>query len=581
MVPTVISPALAIWKQNPDDTSILAMSVWPPPLNPKIEFVQTIVPPDEDLLAIQPGVGIAVDVGSDSEGTIHVGVLLQPSALLLSHWPEDPSDVWSSRQVSDPSHIVDQLALGVNVNNNTAVGYVNNETAVGQVWVARNQNAPERVSDPSKNSRDVDIAISNDVQIAEVHVAGVSPLKGGLDDLYHYNYIDGFRSNGDESLGEIYLNIYNPLTDTWQEALVSPGPAALPQVAMSALGNISLVWKLKEGNNWKIQGTRSSYDPISQSWDLTFTIRDISITGLVDQPRVVVDSLDINTIFAWKEWDGFNWRINASWYNGYQLWATWTFTTTYLSPVGFDADNLSVDMDSAGNAIVVWELFDGVDTRIQAARFDNQSKLWALPFTTRAMPQYISPAGATLPNIALANQSAGIVAYNLGQETFYNFWNANNQTFEPATNTNFPSAQLVSPLCFADYNGSQMGVVNTLVVSTRQTSTQNIWVTLPGSRDGKPASPTNVRGMQELHRFPFQADLINVIRWQPGDDTAVRYEIYVDPNRTKHVGTIPLHCPLVFCHHCAKPDEIYSYYLFAVNDQGVYSDSVKVVIPGR
>jgi hypothetical protein len=129
-----------------------------------------------------------------------------------------------------------------------------------------------------------------------------------------------------------------------------------PDVDMDQDGNAVMTWSRSDGTNDRVE-----LRTLSAGGTLTPT-QLLSIAGedAVD-PHVAVDATG-DAIVVWQRSDGTHSRVQAR---------TRSSTGTYgpaltLSPSGFDAQAPRVDMDSAGDAIVGWTLFDGTSDVAQA-----------------------------------------------------------------------------------------------------------------------------------------------------------------------------------------------------------------------
>jgi len=131
---------------------------------------------------------------------------------------------------------------------------------------------------------------------------------------------------------------------------------SLPQVAVDSNGNAVFVWQRSDGTNLRVQ-TRAR----SAAGTLSGT-QTISAAGQsAEYPQLAVDGSG-NAVFVWERWDGAAERIQAR-----TRAADGTLGSTQtLSAPGLDAIYPAVAVDPNGNGVVAWEIFDGAHERIQA-----------------------------------------------------------------------------------------------------------------------------------------------------------------------------------------------------------------------
>jgi hypothetical protein len=131
--------------------------------------------------------------------------------------------------------------------------------------------------------------------------------------------------------------------------------AVYPQVGVDPNGNAVFAWEVFDGANERIQtrarsaaGTRSS-------------IQTLSAAGQnASSAQVAVDP-NGNAAFAWIGSDGTVARIQA---RTRSAGGTLSSTQT-LSDPGKNADQPRVAVDAGGNAVFLWQRFDGIENRVQ------------------------------------------------------------------------------------------------------------------------------------------------------------------------------------------------------------------------
>lgn len=231
-------------------------------------------------------------------------------------------------------------------------------------------------------------------------------------------------------------------------------------------------------------------------------------------PQVVMNH-DGNIIIMWEQYDGQNWRIATC--AGLFSRSTWS-TTTFVSAAGHDAFDPDIAIDQYGSALATWMFYDSQTIkRIQVARCDAKSKTWT------------SVSEQPLLSGASSDSQSPQIAYNSNSGQIVVAW----QTF-------------------AGFNWSIQVVQGIL------------------------QRPVIISARRECHRFPRRSYIADCITWK-ATNGAVAYAIFGDDNKTL-LATIPATCPLKFCNAHTTVSASHTYYMYAVNAAGVYSNSAVVMI---
>ncbi|HPV29780.1 MAG: hypothetical protein GXY28_04400 [Bacteriovoracaceae bacterium] len=144
--------------------------------------------------------------------------------------------------------------------------------------------------------------------------------------------------------------------------------AYYPQVAMDDNGNALIVWEQFNGSNYQV--FKSEYR--DGEWTHPADLDDhISPDGQdAEEPHAAMDN-NGNAVIVWDQDDGSNWRIFKSEYrNG--AWTHPADLDEYISPDGYDAYPSRVAMDNSGNALIVWEQYDGSNWQV----FKSEYRFW-------------------------------------------------------------------------------------------------------------------------------------------------------------------------------------------------------------
>ena len=139
------------------------------------------------------------------------------------------------------------------------------------------------------------------------------------------------------------------------------GPAKWPQVAMNAASEAMVVWQQQDsGNRWSIRAR--PYKP-----GLFISVVETIDSGEGDAryPQVAIDA-DGNAVAVWEQFDGTRWNI---WANRYEAGSGWGTAELIETDNAGDAQIAQVALDGSGNAMAVWRQFDGTRWNIWANRY--------------------------------------------------------------------------------------------------------------------------------------------------------------------------------------------------------------------
>lgn len=90
--------------------------------------------------------------------------------------------------------------------------------------------------------------------------------------------------------------------------------------------------------------------------------------------------------------------------------------------------------------------------------------------------------------------------------------------------------------------------------------------------------PTNFQGVKKKNRFATQADLVNIITWDPpsSSNIVVSYKIYRDVALMDLAATVPMCAPLEFEDHNRRKGQTYNYFIVAIYADGSISGAATV-----
>ena len=179
-----------------------------------------------------------------------------------------------------------------------------------------------------------------------------------------------------------------------QDLSVGGANAYFPQVAIDRAGKALAVWYRFTGAGWVVQAAER---PVGGAWSAP---QDLSAPGRdAEFPQVAFDPVG-NAFAVWHRFNGANLIVQAAARPAGGVWSA----PQDLSVPGQDAENAQVAFDPAGNAMAVWERFDGTNWMVQAAEHPAGGA-WAAP-------QDLSAAGSTFGQDALEPEVAMDAAGN-------------------------------------------------------------------------------------------------------------------------------------------------------------------------
>jgi len=178
-----------------------------------------------------------------------------------------------------------------------------------------------------------------------------------------------------------------------------------PQVAMDDNGNAVIVWSQSDGSNWQI--FKSEYR--NGIWTNPASLADnISPDGQgADGPQVAMDD-NGNAVIVWKQYDGSNYQIFKSEYRK-GVWTNPSSLSDNISPNGGEAWWFpQVAMDDNGNAVIVWERRD--DSGWQVFKSEYRNGAWTNP---ASLADNISPDGEGVyyPQVAMDDNGNAVIVW--------------------------------------------------------------------------------------------------------------------------------------------------------------------------
>jgi YD repeat-containing protein len=207
------------------------------------------------------------------------------------------------------------------------------------------------------------------------------------------------------------------------------GSAGMAKVALDASGNAMAVWYQYDGTTYNIYA--SDYNISTQTWGAEQLIETLG--GNVGAPQIIVDALG-NAMAVWQQYDGNSYSIYANRYNASTQ--TWGAAQPIETNIGY-AVSPRIAVDTHGNALVVWYQNDGVSANtyhIYANRFNADTQIWG---TAQIIDTGAGPS--TDPQIAFDAQGNAMVTWEQSNGTAFDIY-ANR--YDASTHT-WDSAQLI------------------------------------------------------------------------------------------------------------------------------------------
>ncbi len=176
-----------------------------------------------------------------------------------------------------------------------------------------------------------------------------------------------------------------------------------PRVAMNADGQAVIVWSLGSGLVEKVQAISAAPGGVFGE------VADLTAFGEVASvPQVALDASG-DALAVWDDWDGANIRIEDA-----VRPAGGSFgAPRFLSPAANNADTPQVAFDAQGNALAVWR-FDGSPASTVQAAYRQAGGEFGVPQTVSTP----SSMPAQAPQVAFDGQSDGVVAWQQSDGTY-------------------------------------------------------------------------------------------------------------------------------------------------------------------
>ena len=319
------------------------------------------------------------------------------------------------------------------------------------------------------------------------------------------------------------------------------------EVCCNDLGHAVAVWQTSNASPFFIQA--SNFD--GSSWTPPDSAPILSDTAQNARTPAVCCDNSGNAIAVWQRFNGSNNIIQASQFDG----SSWAFEGDLSAPGG-SAGSAQVCCDNSGNAFAIWQRSNGSNNITQASQFDGSS------WTPISEVFELSAPGQSAFSQQICCDDFGN-AFAIWQRS-----NGSNNIIQtsqfdgiswssPAENLSSAGISSTSPqICC---NNSQRAISIWNLSSSPNPVIQSALYLPPI------LSPTNFQGNRVTNRFPSQSAVSAHLSWTPNTDPNVTsFSIYRNENL---IATIPSY--LSSYKDCnIDPCQSYSYTIISVNTTG-------------
>ncbi|MCP4276039.1 MAG: Ig-like domain-containing protein, partial [Gammaproteobacteria bacterium] len=214
------------------------------------------------------------------------------------------------------------------------------------------------------------------------------------------------QSDSDSNPTSIWANRFDESATSWGTATkieTDAGAAGSPQIAFDGSGNAIAVWYQSDGGNtaniWA-----NKFDGGTSSWGTAEKI-ETDDSGYVEDPQIAFDGSG-NAIAIWQQYDGSVFNIWANRFDGGT--SSWGSAEEIETDDSGYAEDPQIVFDGSGNAIAIWPQYDGNDIgNIWANRFDGGASSWG----TAEKIETNDSGGADLPQIAFDDSGNAIAVW--------------------------------------------------------------------------------------------------------------------------------------------------------------------------
>ena len=224
---------------------------------------------------------------------------------------------------------------------------------------------------------------------------------------------DGVLQTGEVTSTDYVCSVAAAAAKAWQTAQLietnNLGTASNPQIAFDASGNAIAVWQQADGPLFNVWANR--YTPAA-GWGAPALI-ETDNAGAAFNPQIAVDGSG-NALAVWQQFDGTN---NNIWANRFTPAGGWGTASLIETDNTGSAGLPQIAFDTGGNAIAVWMQSDGALSNIWANRFTPAGG-WGAP----AMIETDNAGSAFSPQIAIDASGNAMAVWSQSDGTRFNIW---------------------------------------------------------------------------------------------------------------------------------------------------------------
>ncbi len=333
--------------------------------------------------------------------------------------------------------------------------------------------------------------------------------------------------------------------------------AANPQVAVDPNGNAVAIWSRFDGANTII---------LAGSFDLNFFVwslsGDISVPGQnATFPQVAVDAFG-NAVAVWQRFDGANDIIQSSTLPFAPIIA-WS-PPVDVSPAGFNSSASQVAVDPDGNAVAVWASFNGPMSMIQSS---------TLPFGgawTTPVDLSNSAFSANLPQVGVDGDGNAVAIWEYyGSDTII-------QASTLAFGTGAWSTPADLSIAGANSDTTQVSVnADGIAVAVWRRDNGTYFIVQSSWADIGIAPPATAFGQQITNDFGLQVEFFNLLKWARSLSTHVAgYRIYRNGTFIAQVSSNTFQ----YEDHGREPNSMATYSITSVDSFGNEGNPITITV---
>ncbi len=215
----------------------------------------------------------------------------------------------------------------------------------------------------------------------------------------------------------IWTNRYNAATGAWGTAALietdNTGFASFPQIALDDSGNALAVWQQYDGTNYSIWANR--YSAATGAWGTAALIESDDV-GAARDPQIAIDGSG-NAIAVWQQFDGTNYSIWANRYTA--TTGAWGTAALIETDNAGSAGNPQIAFDGSGNALAVWQQYDStLLANIWANRYTAATNTWG----TAALIESNDVGSAVSPQIGIDGSGNALAVWQQYDGANYSIW---------------------------------------------------------------------------------------------------------------------------------------------------------------